>query len=75
MIVRRCVPEEEMGSVIYHCHSAPYGGHASESKTQAKIVQAGFFWPNMFKDVHEYVKSCDPCQRTGKISKRQEMPQ
>ena len=74
-IVRRCLPEGEAKSVIYHCHSSPYGGHASTRKTQAKILQAGFYWPTLFKDVHSYIEACDPCQRTGKISKRQEMPQ
>jgi hypothetical protein len=29
----------------------------------------------MFKDVHDYIMKCDPCQRTGKISRRNEMPQ
>lgn len=42
-IFRRCVPEEEVGNVIKHCHASPYGGHASTSKTCAKIFQAGFF--------------------------------
>ena len=44
-------------------------------KTQAKILQAGFYWPNLFKDVHNYIKACDACQRTGKITRRNEMPQ
>jgi hypothetical protein len=29
----------------------------------------------MFRDVHEYIMKCDPCQRAGKMSKRNEMPQ
>jgi hypothetical protein len=29
----------------------------------------------MFKDVHDYIMKCDPCQRTGKISRRNEIPQ
>jgi hypothetical protein len=74
-IMRRCIPEEEVKSVIYHCHSSPYGGHAGADKTQAKILQAGFFWPTLFRDVYCYVKSCDACQKTGKITKRNEMPQ
>jgi hypothetical protein len=74
-IVRRCVPDEEINNVIYHCHTGPVGGHAASSKTQAKILQAGLFWPTMFKDVFHYVKSCDPCQKTGKMTRRHEMPQ
>ena len=74
-IFRRCIPEEEIEDVISHCHSSPYGGHASTSKTCAKILQAGLFWPNLWKDVHIAVKNCDRCQRTGNISRRDEMPQ
>nr|GEW84669.1 reverse transcriptase domain-containing protein [Tanacetum cinerariifolium] len=34
-----------------------------------------FFWPTIYKDAHEFVKNCDSCQRQGKISQRDEMPQ
>jgi len=29
----------------------------------------------MFQDAHKFILQCDPCQRRGKISKRNEMPQ
>ena len=74
-ICRRCVPHEEVHSILSHCHSSAYGGHASSSKTAAKVLQAGFFWPTIFKDAHAFVQSCDQCQRTGNISRRSEMPQ
>jgi hypothetical protein len=74
-IIRRCLPSEEVKSVIYHCHSGPYGGHTSTAKTQAKVLQAGFYWPSMFNDIFHFVKSCDGCQRAGKMSRRHEMTQ
>ena len=74
-IFRRCIPEEEVESIIQHCPSASYGGHASTSKTCSKILQAGLYWPNIWKDVHTAVKKCDRCQCTGNISRRDEMPQ
>jgi len=73
-VYRRCIPEGEIESVITHCHSLPTGGHASSSKTTSKILQCGFYWPSMFKDVHRFISSCDSCQRTGNISRRNEMP-
>jgi hypothetical protein len=60
-IIRKCVPDEEIKKVINHCHSSPYGGHASTSKTQAKVLQVGFYWPSMFKDIYHQIKMCDPC--------------
>ncbi|KAI5386299.1 hypothetical protein KIW84_072729 [Lathyrus oleraceus] len=73
-IFRRCIPEEEVKSIIEHCHSAPYGGHASTSKTYAKILQVGLFWPTMWRNVHACIVKYDRCQRTGNISRHDEMP-
>jgi len=64
-IYRCCLPQEEVQSVIFHRHDSACGGHASASKTAAKVLQAGFFWPSLFKDVHIYIRSCDRCQRMG----------
>jgi hypothetical protein len=56
-IFRHCIPEEEVESVLTHCHASPYGGHASTSKMAYKILQEGLYWPNIFKDVHVFVRS------------------
>ncbi|GJV62952.1 reverse transcriptase domain-containing protein [Tanacetum coccineum] len=34
-----------------------------------------FYWPTIYKDAHDFVTRCDICQRQGKISQRDEMPQ
>ncbi|GJR83115.1 reverse transcriptase domain-containing protein [Tanacetum coccineum] len=51
------------------------GGHHSANITARKVFDAGFFWPTIYKDAYELIKSCDACQRQGKISHRDEMPQ
>ena len=73
-IIRRCVPEEETNSMISYYHDLPCEGHASVDKTMAKILQAGFYCPLLFKDVCKYVQACDRCQWTGNLSRRNEMP-
>jgi hypothetical protein len=73
-IYRRCVPYGETRSILEHCHSSSYGGHASSSKTASKVLQSGFFWPTLFRDARSFVAACDKCQRTGNITKRNEMP-
>ena len=73
-IFRRCVPHEETDSILAHCHSSAYGGHSSYSKTTAKVLQSGFFWPSLFKDARSFVLACDRCQRTGNMTRRNEMP-
>ena len=44
-------------------------GHLGRDKTHAKI-QERFYWPTITKDVTEFVKTCDVCQRTNKAFKK-----
>ncbi|KAL3577714.1 hypothetical protein D5086_019218 [Populus alba] len=71
---RKCIPDNEVSSVIKFCHSEACGGHFSSRKTTAKILQSGFYWPTMFKDSHAFCKICENCQKLGSISKRHMMP-
>ncbi|KAL9371998.1 hypothetical protein Peur_034242 [Populus x canadensis] len=73
-IVRRCIPDHEIPSVINFCHALACGGHFSSKKTTAKILQCGFYWPTMFKDVHAFCVACDRCQRLGNLTRRNMMP-
>ena len=70
----RCIPDNEVSSVINICHSEACGGHFFSRKTTAKILQCGFYWPTMFKDTYEFCKSCEKCQKLGSITKRNMMP-
>jgi len=51
-IIRRCVLESEQLNVISFCHDHAYGGHFNSKKIAAKILQCGFYWPDLFKDTH-----------------------
>ena len=73
-IIRKCVPEEEQQGILMQCHAYACGGHFSTQKTALKVLQSGFYWPTVFKDAHEVCKSCDKCQRLGKLTKRHMMP-
>ncbi|GJS49657.1 reverse transcriptase domain-containing protein [Tanacetum coccineum] len=57
------------------CHEGNPQGHHSANITARKVFDAGFYWPAIYKDAYELNKSCDACQRQGKISHRDEMPQ
>ncbi|GKC76349.1 reverse transcriptase domain-containing protein [Tanacetum coccineum] len=74
-IIRRCVFGQEALEILKACHEGPTGGHHSANITAQKVFDAGFFWPTIYKDAYELIKSCDACQRQGKISQRDEMPQ
>ena len=73
-VIRRCVPEDEMHSILNHCHTLPCGGHFGGQRTAAKVLQSGFYWPSLFKDAHQFVSTCDKCQRMGNISRKDEPP-
>ncbi|CAA7029248.1 unnamed protein product [Microthlaspi erraticum] len=74
-LFRKCVPEEEIAGILHGCHGSAYAGHFATFKTVSKVLQAGFWWPTMFKDAQAFISRCDACQRMGNISKRNEMPQ
>ncbi|CAM8965703.1 unnamed protein product [Rhodiola kirilowii] len=74
-ILRRCIPDNEISSVISFCHEFACGGHFGPRKTARKILDSGFFWPSIFKDAKEKCQKCDKCQRVGNVSARNEMPQ
>nr|GEX89600.1 reverse transcriptase domain-containing protein [Tanacetum cinerariifolium] len=74
-VIRRCVHGKEALDILEACHNGPTGGHHGANLTAKKIFDVGFFWPTIYKDAHEFVKNCDSCQRQGKISQRDEMPQ
>nr|GEX28501.1 reverse transcriptase domain-containing protein [Tanacetum cinerariifolium] len=74
MLVVVCVHSQEAYDILKACHEEPTGGHHAANFTVNKVFDAGFFWPTIYKDAHDLVKSCDSCQHQGKISQRDEMP-
>nr|GEU45737.1 reverse transcriptase domain-containing protein [Tanacetum cinerariifolium] len=53
----------------------PTGGHHGANLTAKKGFDAGFFWPSIYRDAHDMIKSYDTCQRQGKNSQKDERPQ
>nr|GFA95468.1 DNA-directed DNA polymerase [Tanacetum cinerariifolium] len=74
-IIRRCVAGKEAIDILNACHSGPIGGHYGANYTAKKVFDSGFYWPSIYKDAFELVKRCDSCQRQGKVSQKDEMPQ
>nr|GFC23969.1 reverse transcriptase domain-containing protein [Tanacetum cinerariifolium] len=65
----------EACEILKACHEGLFGGHHGANLTAKKVFDAGFFWPSIYRDAHKMIKTCDICQRQGKISQRDEMPQ
>nr|GEU33513.1 reverse transcriptase domain-containing protein [Tanacetum cinerariifolium] len=74
-VIQRCVHSQEAIDILKACHYRPTGGHHGPNYTAKKVFDSGFYWPTIYRDAQDLVKSCDVCQRQGKISQRDEMPQ
>ncbi|XP_076895296.1 uncharacterized protein LOC143547869 [Bidens hawaiensis] len=73
-MIRRCIPEEDVRSVLELAHPSACGGHFSGQKCARKVLTSGFYWQTLFRDTHEFVTRCLKCQQLRSISKRDEMP-
>ena len=65
-LLRRCMSKVEVPSILEACHDSACERHFSGQLTGQKILRTGYFWPTLFKDLHDYVKRCDACQRYAK---------
>ncbi|KAM2585835.1 hypothetical protein TB2_046649 [Malus domestica] len=74
-IIRRCVHDSEIQSILNFCHTYACGGHFGTQRTARKVLECGFYWPTIFKDARTFCIACDRCQRTGNIGPKDQMPQ
>ena len=44
-------------------HGTLFTGHESCAKTKTRLTQ-NYWWPQLDKDISDFIKSCDKCQKT-----------
>ncbi|RDY00603.1 hypothetical protein CR513_16203, partial [Mucuna pruriens] len=37
------------------------GGHYGSSRIAPKVLNCGFYWPTIFRDMHDFVSACNQC--------------
>nr|GEW07205.1 hypothetical protein [Tanacetum cinerariifolium] len=74
-VIRRSVHGQEAIDILKACHYRPTRGHYGPNYTAKKVFDLGIYWPTIYRDAQDLVKTCGVCQRQGKISQRDEMPQ
>ena len=57
---RICVPRASRDAVLRAAHGEALTGHPGIHRTAA-VVAHFFWWPNLFRDVAHYVRSCRTC--------------
>lgn len=51
--------------MLKECHNLPAtGGHLAFYPTYMRI-HANYWWPRMWKDIDQYIKSCFVCQKVN----------
>jgi hypothetical protein len=68
----RVIRSHEMEAVLYMMHNDPTAGHFAVDIMFDKIKER-YYWPQLYENIREYVRSCDSCQRRGKPKKHEEL--
>ncbi|GFX16129.1 retrovirus-related Pol polyprotein from transposon 412 [Trichonephila clavipes] len=66
------VPETFKEQIKTICHDGT-SGHLGVLKTKNRLLRH-FFWPKCYKEIEDFVKTCDTCQRVGKTNDRKKAP-
>ena len=56
-------------TVLHLAHDIPFSGHLGKHKTAQRILQR-FYWPTLYRDVAEYCRTCEPCQKSSHYKTR-----
>ena len=57
-----CVHPEAVELLLEELHEGICGSHTGGRSLSHRALTQGYWWPNMQKEVQEYVKKCDQCQ-------------
>ena len=58
-----CIHPEAVELLLEKLHEGICGSHIEGRSLSHRALTQGYWWPNMQKEVQEYVKRCDQCQR------------
>ena len=58
----KCLERDEAKKVMQEIRYGDCGNHAC-GRVLHKAINQGYYWPKMFQDAKEYVKTCPQCQR------------
>ena len=65
----RVLDKETKATILYEYYDSPIGGHRGMNKTYREIRKK-YEWPNMKREIEQYVKRCKSCQLNKTLSPR-----
>ena len=60
--ITRITKDEDIKFILHDFHLLPTSGHAGMCR-MINNIKRQFYWPGLEKDVQEFVKTCDKCQK------------
>eukprot|EP00253_Pinus_taeda_P005905 PITA_05905 len=73
-ILLRCLEKIESQKVLQELHDGPAGGNFGADTTAHKIIHAGYYWPTLFRNTHEYVRKYLNCQTASGRQRKSAFP-
>eukprot|EP00253_Pinus_taeda_P032840 PITA_32840 len=73
-ILLRCLEKPEAQKVLQELHDGLEGQHFGADTTAHKVIHAGYYWPTLFRDAHEYVRKCRNCQTSSGRQRKPAFP-
>ena len=72
-VTQLVVPREYRTKVLEQYHDSPLGGHRQFQNTYISIREK-YYWPDMVKDIKNWVASCTNCTRADRSKQRKNAP-
>ncbi len=72
---RRCIilPKALQYKAIVAAHNTAVAGHGGQYQTMHRIL-GSFWWPGILQDVRTHITSCEPCQRSRRVTRPRPLP-
>ena len=73
IIYQLAIPPRFRRDIIETYHDSLMGGHQGAPRLTA-MIREKFYWPKLYSEVYQYVKSCDACQKAKRNMAAQRAP-
>ena len=71
-VIQLIIPKKFRKDILKLCHD-DVSGHLGVQRTKDRVL-LNFFWPNCYKVIETYVKTCHECQIVGKPRDKKKVP-
>ena len=67
--LRQVISDSQAPMILQELHKGNVGDHFSQNITIRKVLDAGYWWPTLYKDTYKYCQTCHECQKTEGLPK------